>query len=84
LQITAFPDQPIGRSILVRARACGRLIGASSRLIWHENYRAPDMVVAAAGAVDHQAVVDEVENRFSKFSGPAAAAPESRSVGGLH
>ena len=34
------------------------------------NYRAPDMVVAAAGAVDHAAIVDEVERRFASFAGP--------------
>src|SRR5712671_1137667 len=83
LQETAFPNQPIGRSILgtresVRSFDRRKLAAYLSR-----NYRAPDMVVAAAGAVDHQAVVDEVERRFSKFSGPAAAAPESaRFVGG--
>ena len=56
LQETAFPDQPVGRSILgtprdralvQRRRACAPI---SSR-----NYRAPDMVVAAAGAVEHDA-----------------------------
>ena len=49
------------------------------------NYRAPDMVVAAAGAVDHRAVVAEVERRFASFTGPAAPAPEpARFVGGSH
>jgi len=41
------------------------------------------MVIAAAGSVDHQSVVDEVERRFSKFNGPAGDAPESaRFIGG--
>jgi predicted Zn-dependent peptidase len=39
----------------------------------------------AAGAVDHAAVVGEVERRFTGFSGPAAPAPEAaRFVGGAH
>ena len=83
LQETAFPDQPVGRSILgtretVRSFDRRRLAAYLTR-----NYRAPDMVVAAAGAVDHKAVVAEVERRFAKFVGPAAPAPEpARYVGG--
>ena len=47
------------------------------------NYRGPDMVIAAAGAVEHQAIVEEVERRFASFAGPAAPAPEpARFVGG--
>src|SRR5437868_5212897 len=60
LQETAFTGQPIGRSILgtpatVRSFDRARLAAYLSR-----NYRAPDMVIAAAGAVDHQAMVEEV------------------------
>ena len=83
LQETAFPDQPVGRSILgtretVRSFDRRRLAAYLTR-----NYRAPDMVVAAAGAVDHKAVVAEVERRFAKFAGPAGPAPEpARYVGG--
>src|SRR5436190_20025297 len=60
LQEVAFAGQPIGRSILgtpatVRSFDRARLATYLSR-----NYRGPDMVIAAAGAVDHQAVVDRV------------------------
>ena len=34
------------------------------------------MVVAAAGAVDHAALVEQVEKQFASFAGPAAPAPE--------
>jgi predicted Zn-dependent peptidase len=76
LQETAFPKQPVGRSILgtpesVRSFSPARLQGYLSR-----NYRAPKMVVAAAGAVEHAAVVAEVEKRFASFAGPAAPTPE--------
>jgi predicted Zn-dependent peptidase len=75
LQATAFAGQPVGRSILgtpatVRSIDAKRLRGYLTR-----NYRAPAMVVAAAGAVDHEAMIAEAEHRFSKFVGPAAAAP---------
>jgi predicted Zn-dependent peptidase len=76
LQEVAFAGQPIGRSILgtpatVRSFDRARLAAYLAR-----NYRAPDMVIAAAGAVDHQAVVDQVERAFTSFAGPAAPAPE--------
>jgi predicted Zn-dependent peptidase len=83
LQETAFAGQPIGRSILgtpatVRSFDRSRLGAYLAR-----NYRAPDMVIVAAGAVDHGAVVAEVERRFASFAGPAASAPEpARFIGG--
>jgi predicted Zn-dependent peptidase len=83
LQEVAFAGQPIGRSILgtratVRSFDQARLTAYLSR-----NYRAPDMVIVAAGAVEHAAVVSEVERRFASFSGPAAPSPESaRFTGG--
>ncbi len=82
LQETAFPKQPIGRSILgtpdsVRSFNSARLRGYLSR-----NYRAPDMLVAAAGAVEHKAVVEEAEKRFASFTGPAAPEPEPAHYGG--
>jgi predicted Zn-dependent peptidase len=83
LQETAFTGQPIGRSILgtpatVRSFDRTRIAAYLTR-----NYRAPDMVIAAAGAVDHRAIVSEVERRFASFAGPAAPVPETASfVGG--
>jgi predicted Zn-dependent peptidase len=85
LQETAFTGQSIGRSILgtpatVRSFDRTRIAAYLTR-----NYRAPDMVIAAAGAVDHQAVVAEVDHRFASFTGPGAPAPEPASfVGGSH
>jgi predicted Zn-dependent peptidase len=85
LQQTAFPGQAVGRPILgtpetVRSFDRKRLFAYLSR-----NYRAPDMVVAATGAVDHRLVVSQVERLFSKFSGPAAPVPEpARFIGGSH
>jgi predicted Zn-dependent peptidase len=83
LQETAFTGQPIGRSILgtpatVRSFDRTRIAAYLTR-----NYRAPDMVIAAAGAIDHRAIVNEVERRFASFNGPAAPAPEPASfIGG--
>ena len=76
LQETAFPKQPVGRSILgtrdtVRSFDASRLRAYLSR-----NYRAPNMVVAAAGAVEHGVIVADAQKRFASFTGPAAPEPE--------
>ena len=82
LQSTAFPNQSVGRSILgtpetVRSFNSARIRGYLSR-----NYRAPDMLVAAAGAVEHKAIVAEAEKRFASFVGPAAPVPEQAHFSG--
>ncbi len=83
LQETAFPGQPVGRSILgtretVRSFDRRRLAAYLAR-----TYRAPDLVIGAAGAIDHHAIVAEAEQRFASFSGPAAPIPQpARFVGG--
>ena len=48
------------------------------------NYRAPDMVVAATGAIEHGAVVAEVERRFGQFNGPAAPLPQPATLRRRH
>jgi predicted Zn-dependent peptidase len=78
----AFPDQPLGRSILGTAKTVRSFDGGSLRGYLARNYRAPDLVVAAAGAVEHEAVVAEVEKRFVSFDGPASPMPEPAKFGG--
>jgi predicted Zn-dependent peptidase len=75
LQETAFPDQPVGRSILGTPETVRSFDRRRLRAYLARNYRAPDMVVAAAGAVHHEAVVAEVERRLAGFNGPAAPVP---------
>jgi predicted Zn-dependent peptidase len=82
LQEIAFPDQPLGRSILGTSKTVRSFDGGKLRDYLGRNYRAPDMVVAAAGAVDHAAVLAETERRFSSFSGPASPTPEPAKFGG--
>jgi len=83
LQGTAFPDQPVGRTIMgtretVRSFDRKQLLAYLAR-----HYRGPDMVVSAAGAVDHAHVVAETERLFAPFGEPAAPAPQpGRFVGG--
>jgi predicted Zn-dependent peptidase len=85
LQATAFPGQPVGRSILGTPDTVRSFNPTKLRHYLTRNYRAPAMVISAAGAVDHKAIVAEAEKRFANFNGPAAGAPEGASFcGGTH
>src|SRR2546426_605310 len=70
LQAIAFPDQPVGRSILGTRKTVRSFDRKRLRTYLTRNYRGPNMLVAAAGAVDHRAVVAEAERRFASFVGP--------------
>ena len=76
LQETAFPNQPVGRSILGTPDTVRSFNAARLRSYLTRNYRAPDMLIAAAGAVEHRRIVEEAEKRFASFAGPAGPAPE--------
>jgi predicted Zn-dependent peptidase len=82
LQETAFPKQPVGRSILGTPDTVRSFNSAKLRAYLTRNYRAPDMLVAAAGAVEHDKIVAEVEKRFTGFAGPAGPDPEPASFHG--
>jgi predicted Zn-dependent peptidase len=85
LQAIAFPEQPLGRSILGTAKTVRSFDEAKLRDYVAQHYRAPDVVIAAAGAVEHAAVVAEVERRFAGFNGPAGPMPQpARFGGGTH
>jgi len=76
LQSVAFPGQAVGRSILGTTQTVRSFDAARLRAYLVRNYRGPDMVIAAAGAVDHAAIVADVERRFGAFNSPAAPVPE--------
>ena len=82
LQLIAFPDQPLGRSILGTPKTVRAFDGTKLRDYLARQYRAPDIIVAAAGAVDHAAIVAEAERRFAGFGGPASGAPEPANFAG--
>ncbi len=82
LQETAFPDQPMGRSILGTPETVRSFSAKSLRTYLNRNYRAPNMLVAAAGSVDHAQIVAEAEKRFASFVGPDAPKPEPAKFGG--
>jgi predicted Zn-dependent peptidase len=76
LQEIAYPGQPVGRSILGTRETVKSFDRKRLATYLTRHYRAPDMVVAAAGAVDHQALVEQVAQQFASFSGPAGPQPE--------
>jgi predicted Zn-dependent peptidase len=85
LNVVAFPDQPLGRSILGTPKTVRSFDGTRLRDYLGRQYRGPDMVVAAAGAVNHEAIVADVEKRLTQFIGPSNPSPEpARFGGGAH
>jgi predicted Zn-dependent peptidase len=60
-QETAFPDQPLGRPVLGRAEIVSRL-GRDALVDYQDsNYAADRMVLAAAGRVEHDWLVEQAE-----------------------
>jgi predicted Zn-dependent peptidase len=78
----AFPDQPIGRSLLGTAKTLKRFDRAVLRDYLARHYRAPGIIVAAAGAVDHEAVAAETATRFAAFKGPESPSGPPAKFGG--
>lgn len=70
-QETAFPRQPLGRSVL----GVPESIGAMSREIlagyMRRHYGAPRMILAAAGHVDHETIMDLAGRAFDRLPPPA-------------
>lgn len=76
-----YPDQPMGRSLLGTAKTLRAFNRDMLRGYLSTHYRGPDMVVAAAGAVDHGQVVAEVEKRFASFEATPGPKPQSAQFG---
>ncbi len=70
---TAFAGQPIGRRILGTPQTVSSFDGVAIRRYLDAHYRAPNMVVAAAGAVDHARIVEAAEKLFAAL--PTSDAP---------
>ena len=62
-----YPDQPMGRSLLGTAKTLKKFDRDMLRSYLSTHYRGPDMVVAAAGAVDHKRVVEEVTREIREL-----------------
>jgi predicted Zn-dependent peptidase len=70
-QETAFPDQPLGRSILGPAEVIAGLPRGALLDYMGEHYRPGRMVLAGAGMIEHEALVGLAERLFRDL--PAGA-----------
>ncbi|HEV2866595.1 MAG TPA: pitrilysin family protein [Allosphingosinicella sp.] len=79
----AYPDQPLGRSVL-GDEASIAAIGVDDLHRWRsEQYRAGSLFLVAAGKVDHGALVRLAERAFEGLpEGPIAPAGPARFAGG--
>ena len=76
----AYPDQPIGRTILGTPQTV-RAIGAPMiRDFLDRHYHGPATIVAAAGAVDHDAIVRLTEQRFGGYRSETRPDSGSRQI----
>lgn len=65
-----FGGHPLGRAVLGDAASVRRLTREQILAYMRRRYTAGNLVVAAAGNVEHERVVDEVERRFAEMQGP--------------
>lgn len=95
LQATAYPDQALGWPVLGTVESVNKLTAENLRTYMGANYTCGDVVISAAGRVDHDTFVESVSNAFSGLregEGPGLATAtyaggdvrESRSVEQLH
>jgi predicted Zn-dependent peptidase len=82
-QTTAFPDQPMGRPTLGTEEIIRGMSRETLMAYMRRHYGPERMVIAAAGALDHDQLVDLVQQHFADLPqvAPALADP-ARYVGG--
>ena len=68
----AFPQQALGRPILGTAETVTGFDRDAIEVYLRRCYRAPATIVAAAGAIEHEAIVSEAAARFTGLGGGAA------------
>ena len=75
LQEVAFPNQPLGRSILGTAERVNGFDRSTLRSYMNVHYGAPNMVLVASGKVDHDRFVELVESGFDGIGDGTAVTP---------
>src|SRR5215470_1768641 len=82
-----FGDTPLGRPILGTADSINAITRGQINQHYVTRYTPPQLVVAAAGNLDHDTVVAEIRAAFapvlSRFAGAEPAEPRLRDSGGL-
>ncbi len=83
IQDAAFTDQPLGRPILGTVESVSSITTADLRAFLACRYRADQMVLSAAGNIEHGALVRHAEALFQGLNtGSASAATPAHYVGG--
>ena len=71
LAAAVFPDHPLGREVLGEQAHRRRRWGSADLRAFHDQHYRPGVIVlAAAGLVDHDAVVRAVDERFARSGRP--------------
>ncbi|MEM7215136.1 MAG: pitrilysin family protein [Pseudomonadota bacterium] len=82
-QSSAFGDQPIGRPILGTPETVKGFSSSEIRTYMNAHYTGPNMVLSAAGAVDHDELVKQAEASFGLLSSETSEeAPKATYIGG--
>ncbi len=83
LQDAAYPNQPIGRSILGSVERVSNMKRTTLANFMSEHYQAPKLVLCAAGAVDHDVLVALANAQFNTLgTGKAPGYQAANYVGG--
>lgn len=82
LQEVAFPDQALGRPILGPPDNVKSFSQPTLSAFMDRHYKAPQMVLAAAGKVDHEALVDMAAGAFASVSAESSGTHEDAEYSG--
>ncbi len=82
LQEKAYPDHPLGRTILGPEERVRSFIRADLERFTRQHYAPGQMILSAAGAVDHDALVAEAEKLFGDMAQTTLIQPPKASFSG--
>ena len=77
LQERAYPDQALGRTILGEMERVSAFSQDDLRTFVSEHYGPDQMILSAAGAVDHDSIVAQAEQLFGSMVGRTALTADS-------
>ncbi|MEL6374099.1 MAG: pitrilysin family protein [Pseudomonadota bacterium] len=78
LQEASFPDQAIGRPVLGTPQTIGAFARSDVQAFQQREYRPERIVISAAGAIDHDALVKQAEALFGDWPEGDAADAQAR------
>ena len=81
-QETAYPDQPLGRSILGPPERVGSYSRDALAAYMAAQYRATRMVLVGSGRIEHDALVAAAEEAFTALPEGPTATPAAAAYGG--